>query len=337
MDPKRPGPSRPVGRGGEQRQREVTAPQVSVLMTAYNRERYIAAAIESVLAQTFTDFELVIVDDLSTDDTVKVAGRYLSDPRVRLIVNEKNLGDYPNRNHAASFALGEFLKYHDSDDRMYPHCLEVLVRCLRAHTTAAFALSASHAWPGSPVPVLLTPRLSYLREYVGIGMFHVGPACALFRRAAFDALGRFRTSGVHSDLLFWLHACARVDVVLAPGDLFWYRVHEGQELSRGGGYEFARLERARWEALFASDCPLNAAERQLARRNQAGGIIKRLIADLRAGAWALAWYRWRHSGLSAADWLQYGRRPRRRNDAGSPPFETGSGAASVPAVTARVF
>ena len=98
-------------------------PTVSVLLTAFNRERFIGPAIESVLAQTFADFELLVVDDCSTDGTVQVARGYLSDPRVRLVQNERNLGDYPNRNHAATFAVGEYIKYHDSDDVMYPHCL----------------------------------------------------------------------------------------------------------------------------------------------------------------------------------------------------------------------
>ena|SRR5674476_1029541 len=88
-------------------------PAVSVLMTAYNREKYIAEAIESVLAQTFTDFELVVVDDGSKDHTVDIARRYSKDPRVSVHINEKNLGDYPNRNRAASLARGRYLKYLD--------------------------------------------------------------------------------------------------------------------------------------------------------------------------------------------------------------------------------
>ena len=80
----------------------MATPLVSVLMTAYNREKYIAEAIESVLASTFQDFELIIVDDCSRDHTVEIVRRYTSDPRLQVHVNEKNLGDYPNRNRAAS-------------------------------------------------------------------------------------------------------------------------------------------------------------------------------------------------------------------------------------------
>ena len=85
-------------------------PLVSVLMTSYNRENYIAEAIESVLASTYKNFELIIVDDRSKDRTVEIARSYESkDDRVKVYINEKNLGDYPNRNKAASYAKGFYI------------------------------------------------------------------------------------------------------------------------------------------------------------------------------------------------------------------------------------
>ncbi|MEJ0081053.1 MAG: glycosyltransferase family A protein [Puia sp.] len=90
-------------------------------MTCYNREKYIGEAIESVLASSYSNLELIIVDDHSSDDTVNIGRAYAEkDNRVNVYLNEKNLGDYPNRNKAASYARGEFLKYVDSDDYIYP-------------------------------------------------------------------------------------------------------------------------------------------------------------------------------------------------------------------------
>src|SRR6476646_10196463 len=92
---------------------------VSVLMTAYNREKYIAEAVESVLASTYTNFELIVVDDGSTDNTVTIAKSFEArDYRIKLYINEKNLGDYPNRNKAAGYASGEYIVFVDSDDWM---------------------------------------------------------------------------------------------------------------------------------------------------------------------------------------------------------------------------
>jgi len=87
-------------------------PIVSVLMTSYNREDFIGEAIQSVLNSTFKDFELIICDDGSTDKTVEIARSFeKADPRVKVFINPKNLGDYPNRNQAASHATGKYLKY----------------------------------------------------------------------------------------------------------------------------------------------------------------------------------------------------------------------------------
>ena len=93
------------------------SPLVSLLMTSYNREKYIGFAIESVLASTYTNWELIIVDDGSIDKTVEIAQQYeKKDGRIRFYRNEKNLGDYPNRNKAASYAGGKYIKYVDADD-----------------------------------------------------------------------------------------------------------------------------------------------------------------------------------------------------------------------------
>jgi len=295
-------------------------PLVSVLMTAYNRERYIVAAIESVLQQTWTDFELLVVDDRSTDRTAAIATECAArDTRVRVVVNGENLGDYRNRNRAAQLARGELLKYHDSDDIMYPHCLEVMVAPLLSEPRAGFALSTSRDWPGGPCPMLLTPRMSYQREFLGAGLFQCGPASALFRADVFRRLGGFPDNGVGSDHLFWLYACSRVSVLLVPGDLFWYRVHTGQEFqSPRAPWEYARVPREVWSALASCDCPLEPSELEQARRNQTYLVVKQAWREVRSGRWGLACHRLVQSGLTSRDWLRYLRRPRRDIRAGTP-------------------
>ncbi len=298
----------------------MTLPRVSVLLTAYNREAYIAASIESVLGQTFSDFELLIVDDISTDGTLDIARKYERlDSRVRVVVNEGNLGQFGNRNRAAALARAPLLKYHDSDDVMYSHCLQVMVSMITAAPAAGFGLSCELAWPGGPCPMLLTPRMAYQREYLGTGLFSCGPAGAIFRAEAFRDLGGFEDRGVHSDYLFWLRACARVNVVLMPADLFWYRIHPAQAFqSPAAAHDYALVAGEAWRALQAPDCPLTPAEREQARRNRAYHLAKRTVQDVRRGRWRFASRRLRHSGMSAADWLRYLRRPRVDRVAGTP-------------------
>jgi glycosyltransferase involved in cell wall biosynthesis len=298
----------------------MSAPHVSVLLTAYNREQYIVASIESVLAQTCGNFELIVVDDRSSDATLSIARQYeRRDSRVRVHANERNLGDYGNRNFAASLARGEFLKFHDSDDVMYPHCLEVMVRYLSTTPSVAFSLSAHRAWSGAPCPIVSTPYLSYQREFLGFGMFNQGPANALFRTEAFNRLGGFDDLGPHSDLAFWLRACRSVSVLLIPADLYWYRVHEGQHLQTlQSAFDQAKAARFYWDALNHPECPLKGAELAMARRNVAFASAKLAFRALKTGRLQLAGAYLRHSGLSASDWARYLRLPRRAADAGAP-------------------
>lgn len=296
-------------------------PLVSVLMTAYNRQEFICDAIESVLAQTFADWELIIVDDCSHDRTVKIANGYAAhDNRVRVYVNERNLGDYPNRNYAATLARGEFLKYHDSDDLMYPHCLAMMSSLLVACPQAGFALHpGAREWPGGPCPMLLTPRLCYQREFFGTGMFQMGPSCALFRAHVFRRLGGFPLHGAASDNIFWLNACKSENVLLLPGSLFWYRYHPGQELvSKKARHAYALANRHSWEALNSPDCPLQAEERELAKRNWVWGIGKNIAINVIRGNFKHACELLSNAGVSIGDWLRYFRRQRRNVFAGTP-------------------
>ncbi len=101
----------------------MTAPPVSVVIPAYNRATTIRAAIESVLAQTWDDFELIVVDDGSKDDTLAEA-RKVTDPRVRVVENPRNMGAAGARNTGISEARGTWIAFQDSDDEWLPTKLE---------------------------------------------------------------------------------------------------------------------------------------------------------------------------------------------------------------------
>ena len=94
-------------------------PKVSVLMPAYNAEKYINEAIDSILNQTFTDFEFIIIDDGSTDNTVNIINSY-QDKRIRLVQNEKNLGVAETLNKGIVLSRGQYIARMDSDDVSLP-------------------------------------------------------------------------------------------------------------------------------------------------------------------------------------------------------------------------
>jgi len=109
------------------------SPRVTVLIPVYNREKYVAAAIESILAQSFIDFELLLIDDGSTDGSVGIMRSYTADPRVRLVCNGNNLGEFKTRNRGIDLARGEYIAMLDSDDWAYPCRLEKQVAFLDRH------------------------------------------------------------------------------------------------------------------------------------------------------------------------------------------------------------
>ncbi len=111
-----------------------TAPKISVLTPAYNVSEYIGESIESILSQTSDDFEYVILDDCSEDNTWDIIQNYASnDERIIALKNEKNLGIAGNRNEALKHAQGKYIVWQDSDDISLPQRLEKQSQFLEAH------------------------------------------------------------------------------------------------------------------------------------------------------------------------------------------------------------
>jgi glycosyltransferase involved in cell wall biosynthesis len=109
-------------------------PKVSVVMPAYNAERFVREALDSVLNQSFSDFELIIVDDCSKDGTWQILTEYAAaDPRVVLVHNEQNLGEAGARNSGLQVARGEYIAAMDADDVLLPDRLMLQVNYLDAH------------------------------------------------------------------------------------------------------------------------------------------------------------------------------------------------------------
>jgi hypothetical protein len=107
-------------------------PEVSVVMSVYNGERYLRESIESLLSQTFSDFEFIIVDDGSTDSTAAILGEY-RDPRIVLLRNEENIGLTKSLNRGLARVRGTFVARQDADDVSLPNRLERQVLFLREH------------------------------------------------------------------------------------------------------------------------------------------------------------------------------------------------------------
>jgi glycosyltransferase involved in cell wall biosynthesis len=107
-------------------------PRLSVILPSHNRENLVSRAVDSVLTQSFSDFELILVDDCSTDNTRRVLDQYRDTPRVRLIFSDTNLGASGARNLGLSKARGSLIAFQDSDDYWMPDKLRLQVQALDA-------------------------------------------------------------------------------------------------------------------------------------------------------------------------------------------------------------
>ena len=233
---------------------------MSVLMTSYNREKYIHQAIESVLASTYRNLELVIVDDLSTDQTVEIARTYaMKDARVKIFLNEKNLGDYPNRNQAARHATGKYLKYVDADDYIYPWALEQMVSSMEKFPKAGWGLCSMEQDLARPFPFMLSPAEAYKYQYMGPGLFHRAPLSSIIRKDVFEQVGGFSPMRMVGDFEMWHRLAQRSPVVLMPQGMVWYRLHAEQELKSYRSFVEV-YEQITLQYLLDERCPLDKHE-----------------------------------------------------------------------------
>ena len=252
----------------------MTNPTVSVLTTAYNREKYIAEAIESVQSSTLSNYEHIIVDDGSTDKTVEIAKAYAQkDARIRVFVNEKNLGDYNNRNKAASHATGKYLKYVDSDDLIYEHTLEVMVRFMERFPEAGFGLCTASD-PKIPFPICVQPAQAYREHFEGQGHFFRAPASSIIKREAFEKVGGFSGKRMIGDNELWFTLGRYFPLVKLVTGLSWDRIHGEQEKFSDYAKNYAKLLfDVTVDALMHEDCPLQGEERL--------ATLKKVQADYR--------------------------------------------------------
>lgn len=208
------------------------SPLVSVLVTIYNRAHILEETVQSILLSAFDDFEIVLVDDCSKDFSWDIAQKLAKQSnKVRAYRNESNLGDYANRNRAASLAKGKYLKYLDADDIIYRYSLSVMVDAMEMFPNSSLALSSGVIDPLKPYPIAIEPREFQVQHYLGKSPLGVGPSAAIIRKNCFDKVGGFSGKQFVGDSELWLKLARQWSIVLLPPALVWWRRHEGQQMS----------------------------------------------------------------------------------------------------------
>lgn len=216
------------------------SPRVSVVVPAYNNATTITATIDSILAQTYEDFELVVADHASTDGTWSVLQRYAGDPRVRLITTEAGGGAVRNWNRVTAEASAPFVKLVCGDDLLAPSILERQVAELEAHPSAVLASCRRAIVDGRGGIVIAARGLGGLRGLVAGGTairatVRAGsnllgePACVLMRRETLEDAGRWDDAFPYViDEATYANVLLRGDAVVIQDVLASFRLSDSQ-------------------------------------------------------------------------------------------------------------
>lgn len=245
-------------------------PSISVLMPARNSETYVGEAIESIIEQTFPDWELIIADDASTDGTRHIIDKY-DDPRIRRIHNEQQLGVASTRNKLLRYAYGEFITWLDADDISYPLRLEKLLDAFSSHPHLALCGSnVKRRYVFSGEYFITNHPLGYNEIRSAITekkRVPFTPASVAFRAGILKEVGNFREffnmGGEDPD--FILRVCEKYPVGNIPDALYEYRYTRGSVSRRFHENEYLRL--------YLPDLWFFLAE-QRARHNGIDGLME---------------------------------------------------------------
>jgi glycosyltransferase involved in cell wall biosynthesis len=256
-------------------------PMVSVLMPSFNSGQYISKAIESVLNSSFVNFELIITDDNSTDNTYQLAQKYaLKDNRIKLFRNDKNHGDYGNRNKAASYATGKYIKYVDHDDYIYPNGLEIIVKQMQEFPEASVGFFSLAQNKNQPFPILLNPKEIYEFNFFGPGLFFKAPLSSIILRSSFEEIGGFNVQRYSSDFELWHRMAQRFNYLLIQDHIVWYREHNTQESRNIKIKDQLNYTKIEIKYIIDKNSPLTSSQRKSIVKSRVKTYLRQLVISL---------------------------------------------------------
>jgi len=221
----------------EQNRKVLYMPRVSVVMASYNHERYVAQAVESVLNQTYNDFEFIITDDASSDKTVAEIKQF-RDPRIRLFCFEKNQGQFAVINHCLDKANGEYIAIINSDDIFLPDKLEKQARFLDEHPEIGAVFGQARIIDdkgndhkrkkNSHHTIFIQPnrtRFEWLNYFFYKGNCLCHPS-VLIRKKCHEVIGYYNERFAQiADIDMWIRLCMKYEIYVMPEKIVEFRIH----------------------------------------------------------------------------------------------------------------
>lgn len=264
-------------------------PKVSVCLPCYNRQDYVGESIESVLNQTFSDFELIITDNCSTDGTAEIIRKYASkDSRIKLYINKYNMGVCSNCNISLLQSRGEYIKFLFSDDLLAPRCLEVFVDVLDKNPSVSLATSFNKAFGKSDLVrdgkffpgIGLIDGKKAQKSLFFDGNWIGSPSSVMFRRRDLH-IGLFNHMWKYwlGDLDMSMRLLGVGDAYVVPEILSFLRIHDKSE-SAIHGVDFRLIKERMLLANIAFEFPHMYGEFTIKEQNQIHfHLLKRLVRE----------------------------------------------------------
>ncbi len=234
-------------------------------MGVYNEQAYVDVAIESVLSQTYEDFEFIIVDDASTDGSKSRIQAY-DDDRIALLENEDNIGLTASLKRAIAHANGRYIARQDADDISESTRFERQVAVLDSHSEVAVVGTGAKLIDGKANPIdQRIPRCNPQFEDF-LKKSHLIHGSTLIRRAPLEAVGGYNTFFRYSqDLDLWLRLARNHEIVNVSDPLYRHRIHDG-------GVYFSRKDESALYGYVARDLATGRIDEQLMSDLAADGI-----------------------------------------------------------------
>lgn len=284
-------PFAPQGVPSERRPTAVSTPAISVCVPAYQAERYLAGTLSSILAQTFGDFELLVLDNASTDGTAEIL-RGFGDSRLRVVRNADVLPVAANWNRAVEKSRAPLVKLVCADDLLHPRCLERQHAILDGDPGLALVCSRRDLVNEEAVPIVrgrglrgLTGRhdsRSVIRKIVRHGGNPLGePAGALFRREHFEAVGGFDARWRFPlDLALWIRLLEHGNFHGMPESLAAFRIGRGSLSAQAQRAEYAEQRSLSERLATAPEWTVPRVDRLVGAAKAPGARLRRQAAFL---------------------------------------------------------
>ena len=247
----------------------------SILIATYNQEQFISETISSCLNQNYSDFEVIVSDDCSSDATSKILDKF-EHPKLIKYKQSINIGEYSNRNFLLSVAKGDFVIFIDGEDLIYNNALFQIDTYLKDFPDAHI-LIARYWDERFPYPKFINNELFAKYNFLGTGLVALNFTSLIFRKSTILSIGGFdRTDIKIGDLYIQLKIGLSFGVVLIPDGFSWWRRNKGQasETLLKNNFLYFKQLCLFWPQFINNTTLLSDSEKNIALQNFYGNILR---------------------------------------------------------------